>query len=60
MHVARTVELRGFPPGYFLLRSVANRRLLDVAQSKSTDGTPMILWPETETSLVQSKFLLAM
>ncbi|OBZ68611.1 putative agmatinase 1 [Grifola frondosa] len=44
----------GFPPGYFVLRSVANGRVLDVNSDMVEDGTEIILWPETETSLVES------
>jgi hypothetical protein len=49
------VDLHGFPPGYFLIRSAASGRLLDVCLDKSNDGTPLILWPEKESSLVESE-----
>ncbi|KAI1788787.1 WD40 repeat-like protein [Ganoderma leucocontextum] len=44
----------GFPQGYFMLRSLATDRVLDVAQGLLEDGTCVILWPMTETSLVES------
>jgi DDB1- and CUL4-associated factor 11 len=43
----------GFPPGYFTIKNVATSRLLDVQSDEVEDGTPVILWPETETSLVE-------
>lgn len=43
----------GFPPGYFVIKNVATDRLLDVESDVIEDGTPLILWPETETSLVE-------
>ncbi|EKM61355.1 uncharacterized protein PHACADRAFT_85198 [Phanerochaete carnosa HHB-10118-sp] len=43
----------GFPPGYFIIKNVATGRLLDVESDLIEDGTPLILWPETETSLVE-------
>jgi hypothetical protein len=47
-------ELNGFPPGYFVIRSLANGRMLDVEMDKAADGTPVLLWPEKESSLVES------
>jgi hypothetical protein len=47
-------ELRGFPPGYFLIRSLATGRLLSVARSSAADGAPLVLWPTLESSLVES------
>ncbi|KAH9944278.1 WD40 repeat-like protein [Epithele typhae] len=44
----------GFPRGYFMLRSIGTDRVLDVTQGFSEDGTPVILWPSTESSLVDS------
>jgi len=44
----------GFPPGYFLIRSVAADRNLDVEMGYVEDGTTVLLWPETESSLVES------
>jgi len=43
----------GFPPGYFIIRNVASDRLLDVEMDLVEDGTRIILWPETENSLVE-------
>ena len=43
----------GFPQGYFMLRSLATDRVLDVAQGLLEDETCVILWPMTETSLVE-------
>jgi hypothetical protein len=50
---APEVDHHGFPPGYFLIRSSATGRLLDVALDKVADGSPLLLWPEKETSLVE-------
>lgn len=47
----------GFPPGYFVIRSVATERLLDVEQDNVGDGAEIILWPEKETSLVEGESL---
>lgn len=47
-------ETSGFPPGYFTVRSVATNRVLDVTGDSIEDGTAIILYPETETSLVES------
>ena len=57
-----TAELNtyGFPQGYFILRSLATDRVLDVAQGLLEDGTCVILWPMTETSLVECKFVNSM
>jgi WD repeat-containing protein 23 len=49
----------GFPVGYFVLRSVSSRRMLDVCSDSVQDGTPVILWPEKDNSLVEGKSLLA-
>ena len=43
----------GFPPGYFVIRSCATGRLLDVEHDSISDGAELILWPEKETSLVE-------
>jgi hypothetical protein len=48
----------GFPPGCFVLRSVTSGRFLDVASDSVHDGSPIILWPEKDNSLVESKFLI--
>lgn len=43
----------GFPQGYFIIRSVAMNRLLDVKMDESEDGTEVILFPQREQSLVE-------
>lgn len=50
-------HLFGFPPGYFVIRSVATGRLWDVSSDEVEDGTPVILWPEKEQSLVEGGLL---
>jgi len=45
----------GFPPGCFVLRSVSSGRMLDVASDSVQDSSPIILWPEKDNSLVESK-----
>lgn len=52
------LNLYGFPPGYFLIRSVVTGRLLDVEMGWSEDGTQLILYTENETSLVDCEFAL--
>lgn len=47
-------ETYGFPAGYFIIRSIACNRVLDVTQDDIEDGTEIVLWPEKETSLVES------
>lgn len=49
----------GFPPGYFIVRSMATNRLLDVACDDIEDSAEIILWPATETSLVESNAMRA-
>lgn len=53
-HQYTMAHLLGFPPGYFVIRSVATGRLWDVSSDEVEDGTPVILWPEKERSLVES------
>lgn len=48
----------GFPPGYFVLRSVSSGRMLDVCSDSNQDNAPVILWPEKDNSLVEGKSLL--
>ncbi|KAF9486329.1 hypothetical protein BDN70DRAFT_916172 [Pholiota conissans] len=48
------IETSGFPAGYFVVRSVASNRLLDVTADDIEDGTEIALWPEKEKSLVES------
>ena len=49
------IDNTGFPPGYFIIRSVASDRLLDVTMDDTEDGTEIGLWPEKEKSLVDSQ-----
>ena len=49
------IENTGFPSGYFVIRSVASGRLLDVTMDDTEDGTELGLWPEKEKSLVESQ-----
>ncbi len=44
----------GFPAGYFIIRSVANGRVLDVEGNDKADGAAVILYPQMETSLIES------
>jgi len=48
------IDNTGFPPGYFIIRSVASNRLLDVTEDEIEDGTEIALYPEKEKSLVES------
>ena len=48
------LDNNGFPPGYFVVRSVACNRLLDIDSDSSEDGADVILYPESESSLVES------
>ncbi|KXN88944.1 hypothetical protein AN958_06815 [Leucoagaricus sp. SymC.cos] len=52
MHID-SIYTNGFPPGYFVIRSVATNRSLDVKGDAVEDGTEVLLWPEKETSLVE-------
>ncbi|TFK56757.1 hypothetical protein OE88DRAFT_1613520, partial [Heliocybe sulcata] len=47
-------DTRGFPPGFFVVRSIATGRLLDVTANAVDDSTELILYPEQEKSLVDS------
>ena len=49
------IDATGFPPGYFIIRSVASDRLLDVTMDGIEDSTEIGLWPEKEKSLVESQ-----
>ncbi|OCB87135.1 hypothetical protein A7U60_g5872 [Sanghuangporus baumii] len=42
----------GFPSGYFVIRSLATGRVLDVEHDSLDDGAEIILWPEKESLLV--------
>ena len=48
----------GFPSGPFVLRSASSGRFLDVASDSVEDGSPIILWPEKDNSLVEGKSLV--
>ncbi|KAJ7069044.1 WD40 repeat-like protein [Mycena belliarum] len=39
---------------YFIVRAVASNRLLDVTMDSIEDGTELALWPEKDTSIVES------
>ncbi|KAG9222364.1 hypothetical protein CCMSSC00406_0002699 [Pleurotus cornucopiae] len=52
---ADTMQTFGFPPGYFIVRSIASNRLLDVTNDDVEDGTEIVLWPEKDSSLVESR-----
>ena len=45
----------GFPHGYFVIRSIAQQRVLDVERRSAVDGTEILLWPERENSLVEGE-----
>ncbi|KAG8900615.1 Elongation factor 2 [Tulasnella sp. 403] len=47
----------GFPGGYFIIRSMATDKLLDVARGENNDGTEVLLWTESESSLVEEALL---
>ena len=47
----------GFPAGYFVIKNVATGKLLDVQSDMVEDGTPVILYDETETSIVEGMTL---
>lgn len=44
-----------FPQGYFIIRSRATGRVLDVDESRIDDGTELILWEDREQSHVLSE-----
>ena len=46
----------GFPAGYFIIKNVASDRYLDVDSDMVEDGTRLILYPPTETSLVEGAY----
>ena len=55
-----SVMSTGFPSGYFLIKSVGTERLLDIELNSEKDGTEVIAWPETETSLVEGCLALGL
>ncbi|KIY73512.1 hypothetical protein CYLTODRAFT_365541 [Cylindrobasidium torrendii FP15055 ss-10] len=48
-------ETNGFPPGYFMIKNAGSGRVLDVALDSIEDGSNVILFTQTETSLVESR-----
>lgn len=48
------LQTYGFPAGYFVVRSIASNRLLDIEGDGIEDGSEVLLWPEKEKSLVES------
>jgi hypothetical protein len=48
----------GFPLGYFMIRSLATGRVLDVNSSQLSDDTEVVLWEEKEKSLVEGLCLI--
>jgi hypothetical protein len=56
MILNREPSTNGFPKGYFVIRSLATNRLLDVASDAVEDGAEVILFPQKESSLVEGKF----
>jgi WD repeat-containing protein 23 len=55
--MSANAQLYGFPPGYFVIRNLANGRLWDVGGDDVEDGVEILLWPEKEKSLVESECL---
>ncbi|KAJ7757545.1 WD40 repeat-like protein [Mycena metata] len=49
------LDTHGFPPGYFIIRSVASERLLDVTMDDVEDGAEIVLWPEKDSSIVETR-----
>ncbi|KAG9036825.1 hypothetical protein FS842_003407 [Serendipita sp. 407] len=45
---------RGFPLGYFIIRSIASGKILDVPDHTTADGAELVLFDEKESSLVES------
>jgi len=52
--MTQNTDSNGFPPGYFIIRSVGCDRVLDVTSDEIEDGTEVALWLEKEKSLVES------
>lgn len=48
-------SISGFPLGYFLIRSLATGRVLDVDSNELSDSAEVVLWEEKEKSLVEGK-----
>jgi len=49
------INTSGFPVGYFVIKSVASGKVLEVCMDDIEDGTEIILNPEKEKSIVESK-----
>ncbi|KAG6842432.1 hypothetical protein C0991_007562 [Blastosporella zonata] len=49
------VQTYGFPSGYFVVRNIGTNRFLDVKGDQIEDGTEVILWSETDSSLVETR-----
>ena len=45
---------RGFPLGYFIIRSLATGKVLDVVDDGTADGTELILYNEKDSTLVET------
>jgi len=48
-----TIHTLGFPTGYFIIRSMATGKVLDVSTGATADGTPIVLWNQKERMLVE-------
>jgi len=48
-----SIHTLGFPTGYFLIRSMATGKVLDVSTGAIADGTPVVLWTQKEKMLVE-------
>ena len=49
------IDTSGFPVGYFVIKSFATGKVFDVCMDEIEDGTEIILFPEKEKSMVESK-----
>jgi len=54
---SQEIRSNGFPPGYFVIRSIAADRLLDISGDSLEDGAEVLLWPQTDYSIVESEHL---
>lgn len=55
MSQSSDIDTSGFPVGYFVVKSVATGKVFDVSMDEIEDGTDIILFPEKEKSVVESK-----
>ena len=53
--MSAVLQQSGFPPSYFVIKSAASDRVLDVDARTVEDGAEVHLWPEKEKSLVEGK-----